>query len=208
MKATCVKARFSKLVRFLSLLCLAVWALAPPVYAQTPPVLDIHLYAGLTVTGAVGTVYSIQYTTNLVQTNHWLTLTNLLLPASPHLWVDTTCPVAGQRFYRAIMAETPTDMALIPPGAFAMGNTFNDGAAYERPVHAVYLSAFYMDTNLVTKNLWDEVKLWNAGNGYQYDLPGSGKAGTHPVQSISWCAAVKWCNARSEKESLTRMALS
>jgi len=26
---------------------------------------------------------------------------------------------------------------------------------------------------------------------------------THPVQTINWYDAVKWCNARSEKEGLT-----
>ncbi|MCL5098644.1 MAG: hypothetical protein M1608_14165 [Candidatus Omnitrophica bacterium] len=41
-------------VRFLSLLCLAVWAAEPRAAAQTPPVLDIQTYAGLTITGAVG----------------------------------------------------------------------------------------------------------------------------------------------------------
>ena len=32
---------------------------------------------------------------------------------------------------------------------------------------------------------------------------GLGKAATHPVQSVSWHDAVKWCNARSELEGLT-----
>jgi hypothetical protein len=91
MKATCVKARFSKLIRFLSVMCLIVWAIAPRAPAQTPPVLDVHLYAGLTITGAVGTVYSVEYVTDLAQTNTpsaWRCLEFLQLPASPYLWAD------------------------------------------------------------------------------------------------------------------------
>jgi formylglycine-generating enzyme required for sulfatase activity len=55
-----MKTRSSKHIRFLSLLCLAVWAAGPRAVAQTPAELDIQLYAGLTVTGAVGTVYSVE----------------------------------------------------------------------------------------------------------------------------------------------------
>ena len=62
-----MKTRFSKLVRFVYVLCLTVWSVAPRASAQTP-VLDVHLYAGLTITGAVGTVYSIEYVTDLAQT--------------------------------------------------------------------------------------------------------------------------------------------
>jgi hypothetical protein len=65
-----MKTRFSKPVRFSSLLCLAVWASWPRAAAQTPAELDLHLYAGLTITGAVGTVYSIEYVTDLIQTKH------------------------------------------------------------------------------------------------------------------------------------------
>ena len=65
-----MKTRFSKLVRFAAVLCLAVWAVGPRAVAQTPAGLDLQLYAGLTITGAVGTVYSIEYVTDLAQTNN------------------------------------------------------------------------------------------------------------------------------------------
>ncbi len=98
------------------------------------------------------------------------------------------------------------EFALIPAGSFQMGNALSasgDGYAFELPVHAVQVSAFYMAKYEVTKTLWDEVKAWGATNGYT-DLPtGAGKAANHPVQSINWYAMVKWCNARSQKEGLT-----
>jgi len=63
-----MKTRSSKLVRFASVLGLAVWAVGPRAVAQAPAGLDLQLYAGLTITGAVSTVYSIEYVTDLAQT--------------------------------------------------------------------------------------------------------------------------------------------
>ena len=95
----------------------------------------------------------------------------------------------------------PTGMALIPAGAFQMGDALDGLSA--APVHTVFVSAFYMDKNAVTKALWDEVYGWAVTNGYSFDNAGSGKAASHPVQTVSWYDAVKWCNARSEKEGRT-----
>ena len=102
------------------------------------------------------------------------------------------------------VATAATGMALIPAGSFQMGNSTNsaEGNGDELPVHTAYVSAFYMDPYEVTKQLWDDVRAWGVTHGYT-DLPvGSGKAATHPVQSISWYSMVKWCNARSQKEGL------
>jgi formylglycine-generating enzyme required for sulfatase activity len=62
---------------------------------------------------------------------------------------------------------------------------------------------FHMDATEVTWGFWREVRDWAVTNGYE-DLEevGAGKADDHPVQSVNWFAAVKWCNARSEKEGL------
>ena len=100
---------------------------------------------------------------------------------------------------------TPTQdgFSLVPTGAFQMGDSFSDGEAYERPVHSVLTSAFQIGKYEVTKLLWDEVRTWGASHGYA-DLPeGGGKASNHPVHSIDWYSAVKWCNARSEKDGFT-----
>ena len=78
-----------------------------------------------------------------------------------------------------------------------------DGSSYALPLHTVYVSAFYMDKYLVTKSLWDTVYQWAIAHGYGFDYAGSGKASTHPVQTIDWYDCVKWCNARSEMEGKT-----
>src|SRR5439155_4093654 len=110
-----MKTRSSKLVRFLSLLCVAVWAVGPRAVAQTAAGLDIQLYAGLTITGAVGTVYSIEYVTDLSRTNAWRCLDFLRLPATNYLWVDPSPSATGRRFYRAV-ADVRPNMIFIPPG--------------------------------------------------------------------------------------------
>ena len=55
---------------------------------------------------------------------------------------------------------------------------------------------------------WKEVRAWGIANGYS-DLAGvgdtypSGSADNFPVINVSWYDAVKWMNAKSEKEGLT-----
>jgi formylglycine-generating enzyme required for sulfatase activity len=90
-------------------------------------------------------------------------------------------------------------MVLIPAGSFQMGDTL-DGETDALPVHSVYVSAFYMDANLVSYTLWQKVYQWATNHGYSFDNAGSGKAANHPVQNVTWYDVVKWCNARSEME--------
>lgn len=96
----------------------------------------------------------------------------------------------------------PAGMVFVPAGSFTMGDAFNEGRSNERPAHDVYVSAFYMDKHEVTKALWDEVFQWATNHGYSFDqtYSGQGKATQHPAHSMTWYDAVKWCNARSERE--------
>ena len=96
------------------------------------------------------------------------------------------------------------NMVLIPAGSFQMGDAFDEGGTDERPVRTVIVSAFYMDKYEVTKALWDEVATWAGSHGYDIG-PGSaqGKGLAHSATNVSWYEAVKWANARSEKEGLT-----
>lgn len=123
---------------------------------------------------------------------------------------DTNPPV-GAGFYRVVVvtgAPPPPDpavMGLVPAGEFEMGNQMDpvEGTPDELPVHTVNVSAFYMDKFEVTKALWDEVATWASAQGYDIDdTSASGKAPTHPAQGVTWYAAVKWSNARSQKEGL------
>jgi len=119
-------------------------------------------------------------------------------------WVDyVQLPVTNSvNTNRLIDFNPPAGMVFIPAGSFTMGNCMDSSEGYsdELPLHTVYVSAFYMDKYDVTKALWDSVYQWAITHGYSfdYDYVGSGKAANHPVQSMTWYDAVKWCNARSE----------
>jgi formylglycine-generating enzyme required for sulfatase activity len=101
------------------------------------------------------------------------------------------------------VSQVPEGMVLIPAGDFVMGDTFGEGDSDELPVHSVTVSAFYMGETEVTKTQWDAVHGWAVTNGYAFENAGLGKAGNHPVHTVSWYDCVKWANARSEKEGLT-----
>jgi formylglycine-generating enzyme required for sulfatase activity len=90
--------------------------------------------------------------------------------------------------------------SLIPAGPFTMGDSL-DGLS-DAPTRTVALDAYYMGKYEVTKKYWDEVRAWAVKNGYTDLAIGKGKTGNHPVHTISWYDAVKWCNARSQKEGL------
>ena len=95
----------------------------------------------------------------------------------------------------------PPGMAYIPTGPFQMGDNL-DGVTDAMPVHIVQVDGFFMDKYLVTKELWQSVQTWANNNGYSINT-GAWRDTGHPVNSISWYDAVKWCNARSQQEGLT-----
>ncbi len=111
----------------------------------------------------------------------------------------------GAQRVKVFDPSTPESMAFIPEGLFDMGAATNagmEGYSTELPQHVVQTEAFYLDRLEVTAALWDEVAAWAATNGY--DLGAASGAGpAHPVAGVTWYAAVKWCNARSERAGLT-----
>ena len=68
--------------------------------------------------------------------------------------------------FRPIDPNPPSGMAFIPAGSFTMGDTL-DGESDAIPTN-VYVSAFYMDTNLVSYTLWTDVYHWATNHGYGF----------------------------------------
>ncbi len=93
------------------------------------------------------------------------------------------------------LSPAPSGMVIIPSGK-------NEGVDADFGEYRLEFNSFYMDRNLVTKELWDEVYNWAIINGYEFENPGSAKDVGHPVHSVSWYDCLKWCNARSEKSEL------
>jgi hypothetical protein len=74
--------------------------------ATSPPAklevswLSIARFAGLRLSGQVGSTLRIEYLESLSSTN-WLFLTNVIIPVSPYVWIDYDSPSHPMRFYRA-----------------------------------------------------------------------------------------------------------
>jgi formylglycine-generating enzyme required for sulfatase activity/cyclophilin family peptidyl-prolyl cis-trans isomerase len=149
--------------------------------------------------------YVLQSTASLTPPS-WASMTSSVpVIVSSNFTVTVTNTVTA-RFFRLYNTNTlvlPSNMALIPAGNFTMGDTFNEGYGAELPAHTVYVSAFEMDQYDVTLAFWQSVYTWATRHGYTFDNVGAGKAPNHPVQSVGWYDAVKWCNARSEIEGRT-----
>ena len=121
-------------------------------------------------------------------------------------WVDyVQIPVTNNvNTNQIIDLKPPVGMALIPAGTFRMGDSLdNYQNESNKPTVVVYVSAFYADKNLVSLSQWQSVYSWATNHGYGFDHSGSGKAMNHPVHTVNWYDAVKWCNARSQMEGLT-----
>lgn len=118
-------------------------------------------------------------------------------------WNGQYVPLARVRItaHDGTTPAPPTGMVYIPAGVFQMGDNL-DGMTNAMPVHNVQVDGFFMERFEVSKELWMTVKTWSAGNGYD-DFPDGFAGPGHPVCATTWYAAVKWCNARSEKEGLT-----
>lgn len=94
----------------------------------------------------------------------------------------------------------------VAAGSFEMGDSFAESGSTDRgelPVRPVDLRAYRIGETEVTWEQWVAVRDLAVQNGYD-DLAGvgAGKADGHPVHSVNWFAAVKWCNAASEIRGL------
>ena len=200
-----MKTRSSKLVRFLSILLLPVCAVAPRASAQPRPSLGLQVAAGrptLSLTGTVGSVYSIQYATGLSPTNLWVDRTLLQAQGGGNVWTDPSAPTPGQRFYRAVSVAAPADtnLVFIQPGTFTMGSPTNEAERNSNETqHTVTISrGFWMGKYLVPQGDYLAVvgsnpSSFTSANGYSDDL-------TRPVEMVIWNDATNYCALRTQQE--------
>ena len=152
------------------------------------------------------TNYVLQTTTNVASPN-WVTASNAVTVNAA-----TVTNSAPSGFFRLLQSTNPPGMVLIPAGSFTIGNyivnNFYNAAANDPDITDanptnVYVSAFYMDVNLVSSNQWAAVYRYATGSGYTFAHAGSAKAGNNPVQTVDWYDCVAWSNARSVQAGLT-----
>lgn len=191
--------------RLICVVFLCVCAVAPEAPGQSRPTLSLHFSAGqptLTVTGTVGTVYSIQYATGVSATNHWTDRTLVQVQNASISWRDPDAPTPGPRFYRAISVPAPVDtnLVFIQPGTFTMGSPTNEALRNpDENQHSVTISrGFWMERYLVTQKdylavIGSNPGYFNTNNGYAQNL-------TRPVEDVSWYDATNYCAQRTQQE--------
>jgi formylglycine-generating enzyme required for sulfatase activity len=120
-------------------------------------------------------------------------------------WVDyIQIPVSNSVMtFRLYDPNPPSGTAFIPAGSFTMGDAVDDNYYGNASPTFVYVSAFYMDVNLVSYSQWLGVYSWATSHGYGFVHAGQDKATNHPVQMVDWYDVVKWSNARSQQVGLT-----
>lgn len=180
----------------------------------------VDLYYDLNTTATNGMLVAVTVSTNGglsydFPAMHFIGDVGLGITAGTNKWIvwdvdkDWTDHYSTNVFFLITALDPPPGMAAIPAGSFVMGDALGDsqGVLWELPLHTNYVSAVYMDQYEVTKGLWDTVYQWAITNGYAFragnsGYEGQGKQTNHPVCWVDWSDAVKWCNARSEREGL------
>src|SRR5580700_2435975 len=119
----------------------------------------------------------------------------LLLPACN---APKTGPSAGRSTTasspaKAIVTKSGVTMVAIPAGSFKMGSDHD--SPEEAPTHTVSISAFDMDQNPVTHDMFAKAQLPDPS--HWQDNPKT------PVERIRWRDAKQYCNERSRMEGLT-----
>jgi formylglycine-generating enzyme required for sulfatase activity len=123
------------------------------------------------------------------------------------MWADKSAPATGQRFYRAVQTEAPTNLVFIPPGTFRMGSPTNevDRLDNEGPQMAVTISrGYWMGKCEVTQREYLAVmgsnpswyngdRTADGGTNYGTDL-------SRPVETVSWEDAKTYCSQLTQRE--------
>ncbi|MGA2247525.1 MAG: SUMF1/EgtB/PvdO family nonheme iron enzyme [Verrucomicrobiota bacterium] len=198
-----MKTKLNSLFTALTMLTGAHPVLAQPALRISPASNQVLISWPTSVTN-----YVLQSTTNLASPG-WATVGNTVLVAVSNAVPVTAFTVTSTlpaNFFRLlqntnILITTPDGMALIPAGSFTMGDSL-DGDTNAISV-SVTVSAFYMDTNLVSLYQWQTVYAYATNHGYNFTNAGFGKAAIYPVQKVDWFDVVKWSNARSQQAGLT-----
>jgi formylglycine-generating enzyme required for sulfatase activity len=196
------------------MLSLTVRTVTGQVGAQTPLNLSIELNAGqplLTVVGAAGSTYEIQWTDDLSNTGRWFHLCHCVLTGQPTPLTEPTALSPGL-YYRAVWSPN-TNLVFIPPGTFTMGSPLTEALrAPDETQHDVTTThGFWMSKNLITQG--DYLTVTGSNPSYfnrdrsgppDYDVDYNTDL-TRPVEGVSWFDAVSYCQLRTQQERIARL---
>lgn len=191
--------------RIRTLICVATLgtlACVNPLSSEAQTTLNMNLFPGLTITGAIGSVYSIQATTNAAQTDGWSTVAVIQLLKTNYVWFDPAFPTIPQRYYRTVaFTNMLTNMVFISAGTFLMGSPTNEAQRNSNAnpegelQHAVTISkGFFMGKYLVTQSNYFAVV---SNNPSFFNDPTNFN---NPVENLTRLNATNYCNLRTAQE--------
>ena len=102
----------------------------------------------------------------------------------------------------AMRFEVKVDDGLVPPAPEGFAYVAAGALPASSWGGAQAVDGFFMAKTEVTWGEFQTVRTWAAANGYDIGSVGAGTGPNRPVTNVSWYHALKWCNARSEKEGL------
>ena len=103
---------------------------------------------------------------------------------------------------QTIMGKDGAEMVLIPAGDFQMGSNHTNDPA-EKPVHTVYVDAFYIDIHEVTVGQYSQFVRATGHRSPSYPLSPYSPTDRHPMVYVSWhdaMAYAKWAGKRLPTE--------
>ena len=171
-----------------------------PAFSQTN--VPARLTPTVHITGPIGSMQQIQFSTDLSDSNGWTVLSHVRMDVSPKPFFDTAA-AGPQRFYRTReIPVTDTNLVWIPSGTFLMGSpdTEEGRSTNEGPQTLVTLTqGFFMGRFEVTWRDWlvfpdDPQRLVDTDLGLPnyFDLP---------VRKLTWIEATNYCALRTASET-------
>jgi sulfatase modifying factor 1 len=147
---------------YLSLTGLAFFSFGAITHGLAQTTLEARLVPSVMISGPVGSLQQIQYSTNLADPNAWTILSHVRLDAPSKPFYDENA-AGAKRFYRTkIVGVADTNLVWIPPGTFLMGSPENEtgrvatatsGSGAEGPQTLVTLTKGFFMGRYEVKNI-------------------------------------------------------
>lgn len=122
---------------------------------------------------------------------------DIVVTFTPNAWGDSSGSLvistdAGEQIFKQPLHATGMSLLPVWGGSLARASSLGD----------MEVSSFDLGRYEVTWGEWKLVQDWAVANGYDLHETGDGVSSSHPVHSVTWHDVAKWCNAKSEMESL------